>query len=118
MKNWRPISLLSVIYKIISSAIANRIKTVLDKLVSETQAGFVARRFIGENSRLIYDILRYTWNIQSEGLGIRAADTPIPSERISNETLDLLSAASEKLTNDTTLGQQTSKKRKTMINLS
>ena len=53
-----------------------------------------------------------SWNIQSEGLGIRAADTPIPSERISNETLDLLSAASEKLTNDTTLGQQTSKKRK------
>ena len=60
LKNWRPISLLSVVYKIISSAIANRIKTVLDNLVSKTQTGFVAGRFIGENSSLIYDILHYT----------------------------------------------------------
>ena len=58
--NWWPISLLSVIYKIISSAIANRIKTVLDNTVSKTQTGFVAGKFIGENSRLIYDILHYT----------------------------------------------------------
>ena len=50
LKNWHPISLLSVVYKIISS----------DNLVSETQTRFVAGRFIGENSRLIYDILHYT----------------------------------------------------------
>ena len=31
LNNWRPISLLPVIYKIGSSAIANRLKKVLDK---------------------------------------------------------------------------------------
>ena len=68
LKNWRPISLISVVYKIISSAIANRIENVLDNLVSETQTGFVAGRFIGENSRLIYDILHYTEKENIPGL--------------------------------------------------
>ena len=68
LKNWRPISLLSVVYKIISSAIANIIKTVLDNLISETQTGFVAGRFIGENSHLIYDILHYTEKENIPGL--------------------------------------------------
>ena len=44
------------------------IKTVLDNLVSETQTGFVAGRFIGENSRLIYDILHYTEKENIPGL--------------------------------------------------
>ena len=68
LKNWRSISLLSVVYKILSSAIANRIKTVLDSLVSKTQTGFVAGRFIGENSRLVYDILHYTEKENIPGL--------------------------------------------------
>ena len=40
-----------------SAVIANRIKTVSDKLISEEQKGFISRRFIGENVRTIYDIL-------------------------------------------------------------
>ena len=68
LKNWRPISLLSVVYKIISSAIANIIKIVLDNLVSETQKGFVAGRFIGDNSCLIYVILHYTEKENIPGL--------------------------------------------------
>lgn len=43
LKNWRPISLLNVDYKIASSAIAKRIKTVLDKLISDTQMGFIKK---------------------------------------------------------------------------
>ena len=68
LKNWQPISLLSVVYKILSSTIANRNKTVLDSLVSKTQTGFVAGRFIGENTRLIYDILHYTEKENIPGL--------------------------------------------------
>ena len=55
--NWRPISLLNVVYKMMSSVIANRIKMVLDKVISTDQKGFISGRFIGENIRLIYDIL-------------------------------------------------------------
>ena len=36
LKNWRPLSMLSVIYKILSAALANRIKPYLPNLVSET----------------------------------------------------------------------------------
>ena len=40
-----------------SSVIANRLKSVLDKVISNDQKGFISGRFIGENIRLIYDIL-------------------------------------------------------------
>ena len=68
LKNWRPISLLNVIYKIAASVIANRIKTVLDKIVHEDQKGFISGRFIGENVRLIYDILFETKQEDIPGL--------------------------------------------------
>ena len=51
---------LNVIYKLASSVIANRIKTVLDGIVHEGQEGFISGRVIGENIRLIYDILFQT----------------------------------------------------------
>ena len=54
LKNWRPISLLNVIYKLASSVIASRLKKVLHKLMHEDQKDFIAGRFIGENIRLIY----------------------------------------------------------------
>ena len=59
IQNWRPISLLNVVYKIGSSCIANRIKTVLPKLINEDQTGFMKNRFMGDNLRLIYDLMHY-----------------------------------------------------------
>lgn len=57
LKNWRPITLLNTDYKILSTTIANRFKEVLPSIISETQKGFLKGRFIGENSRLIVDVL-------------------------------------------------------------
>lgn len=56
LKNWRPISLLNVVYKLASGCIAERLKKVLDKLISSDQKGFLNGRFIGENNRLVYMI--------------------------------------------------------------
>ena len=68
LKNWRPISLLSVVYKIASSALASRLRMVLNKIISDTQSGFMTGRFIGENTRLIYDLMHYTQNENIPGL--------------------------------------------------
>ena len=68
LKNWRPISLLNVIYKLASSVIATRLKSVLHKLINEDQKGFISGRFIGENIRLIYDILFETKKQEIPGL--------------------------------------------------
>ena len=59
LKNWRPITLLNIVYKIASGSIANRLKTVLHKIISKEQTGFLKGRFIGENTRLLYDIMHY-----------------------------------------------------------
>ena len=68
LKNWRPISLLNVSYKILSACIANRLKTVLDYLIHENQKGLLKGRFIGENTRLIYDVLHTTLEKKIPGI--------------------------------------------------
>ena len=60
IKNWRPITLLNTTYKIASACIAERIKSILPKIIGEEQKGFLAGRYIGENIRMLYDILSYT----------------------------------------------------------
>jgi hypothetical protein len=58
--NWRPISLLNVDLKIISKVLANRLKTVLNKIITSEQTAYVKDRFIGEGTRLLSDILELT----------------------------------------------------------
>ena len=60
IKNWRPLSMLSLLYKLASAAIANRLKPYLDNLINKTQNGFVPGRYIGECTRLVFDIMNYT----------------------------------------------------------
>ena len=60
IKNWRPISLLNTDTKLISKALAARVKQILPSLVSFNQTAYVENRFIGQNGRLIPDILEMT----------------------------------------------------------
>ena len=48
LSNWRPLTLLDTLHKLISGCIAERIKPVLDTLIHSDQKGFVAGRYIGE----------------------------------------------------------------------
>ena len=68
IKNWRPISLLNTVYKIGSGVIANRIKKVLATLINNDQTGFIAGRYIGENIRLLFDIMEYAEENDIPGL--------------------------------------------------
>ena len=64
IKNWRPISLLNVDTKILSKALASRLKSVTGFLVTSDQTAYVPERLIGESVRLISDILEYTDNAE------------------------------------------------------
>ena len=68
LKNWRPISLLSVLYKLASAEIAERMKSILNKLISQDQTGFIKGRFIGETARLIYDVMDFSEAKDLDGL--------------------------------------------------
>ena len=68
MKNWRPISLLCVVYKLISGAIANRLKTILTKIISNSQSGFISGRQLSDNTRFMYDLLHKLENSNINGL--------------------------------------------------
>ena len=91
LKNWRLISLLNVTYKMASTVISNRLKGVLDTLIYLDQKGFISGRFIGENIRLISDVLFETQNQNIPGLLLsidfeKAFDTV--SWKFINKTLD------------------------------
>ena len=64
IENWRPISLLNVDQKIISKALASRLKKVLPSLIGPGQTAYVDGRFIGESERLIADIIE-TSNLEN-----------------------------------------------------
>jgi hypothetical protein len=48
IKNWRPISLLSNLYKIISRAINSRLNTIVNRICSRAQKGFNDKRYTQE----------------------------------------------------------------------
>ena len=57
---WRSITLLNVDYKILAKTIAKRIEPFLPKLIHSDQTGFVKDRYIGQNIRLLSDLMEYT----------------------------------------------------------
>ena len=66
--NWRPISLLNIDYKILTKALSKRIEKYLPKLINSDQTGFVKGRYIGQNIRLLSDIMEYLDAKKTSGL--------------------------------------------------
>ena len=68
LKNWRPITLLTADYKLLTTVMANRMKKVLNKIISSDQRGFLKDRYMEENTRLIYDLIQYCKENNREGI--------------------------------------------------
>ena len=70
LENLRPISLLNVDYKILTKVLANRLEKVLPKIINPDQTGYVKGRYIGENIRLIQDLMFYLEKENSPGIAV------------------------------------------------
>ena len=64
-KNWRPISLLNVDYKLCARAIAGRLLRVIHFVVNRDQTCGVPGRYIGENVSLLRDLVSYTSEVDA-----------------------------------------------------
>ena len=58
----------SVIYKLASGTIAERLKKTLNYVISDCQTGFIKGRYISESTRLIYDLLHAAENKNMPGM--------------------------------------------------
>ena len=64
-RNWRPISLLNVDYKIAARAIAGRLLKVIHSVVEKDQTCGVPGRYIGENVAFLRDVVSYATTFDS-----------------------------------------------------
>ena len=68
LKNWRPISLLNLDYKILSKTLSLRIQKYLPNLIHENQSGFVEGRYIGDSVRAVQDMMAFTELNKKDGI--------------------------------------------------
>ena len=65
--NYRPISLTNVDYKLIAFCLANRMHKILPTIISSDQTGYMKKRFIGQNIRLVQDIIEHADKHNTDG---------------------------------------------------
>ena len=57
IKNWRPVSLMNIDYKILTKSLAKRIEKCLPSIINNDQSGFLKGRYIGEGIRFVEDLI-------------------------------------------------------------
>ena len=65
-RDYRPISLCNVVYKIIAKALVNRLKTILPRIIDESQSAFVPGRVIFDNIIVAHEVI-HNMNTKKKG---------------------------------------------------
>ena len=86
LKNWRPISLLNVDYKIIARVMSNRLKQVLPNIICETQTCCIIGRDIADTLVSIRDVIYMVEMDNLEGYIIKI-DQEKAFDRVSHDYL-------------------------------
>jgi hypothetical protein len=86
LKNWRPISLLNCMYKILSRAANNRLKKIRDLVFSGAQKGFSGSRYIQEVLINVTETIGYC-NENSVGGAMLSLDQSKAFDSISHQYL-------------------------------
>lgn len=69
MKDLRPIALCNVLYKILSKVLANRLKSILPRVITENQAAFVPDRSINDNVLVAFELIHHMKKATGGGEG-------------------------------------------------
>ncbi|GLT38123.1 hypothetical protein SLA2020_123890 [Shorea laevis] len=56
LKEYRPISLIGCLYKLLAKVLANRLKTVMEGIISESQAAFVGGRQLVDSVLVLNEV--------------------------------------------------------------
>lgn len=59
MIDWKPIALSNMMYKLVAKVLANRLKCVRDKYISDNQFAFVPNGFIFDNVMSMIEIVHF-----------------------------------------------------------
>ena len=67
--HYRPISLTNVDYRIMAFVLANRLQSVIDKIVNHDQTADIRNRYnMGNNIRLVEDVIEHFDSNRKKGL--------------------------------------------------